>query len=345
MANADSIFTTYIRGYVDAIGSIRYAHLRRLQPAPYASLGFGGGGTAYVLWRLGLPDVRAWLAASLSDRTRAAYDIASVSPPRSSYLNGAGGLHWMRALVIEDERDRAVVGYLRCARQATLAELADGIAGHLTGARLLLARFDDPRLRRLASELAETLHRRVRARSRRPWLPRDGNQFAHGWTGVLHALLAWDRFERRDSPRWLVTAVHALAHRWRPDAVGSKSLAASWCNGAAGAALLWIEAYRALGDHKFVRAARLAARTALRADSEGSHLCCGLAGVACALLELEAIDPDRGWREQARTLGVQAIQRAAMGWPNGLYTGHPGLVCLARDLVAGQTSGFPAVYA
>ena len=72
-------------------------------------------------------------------------------------------------------------------------------------------------------------------------------------------------------------------------------------------------------------------------------LCCGLIGVAFALLALDRIDPRGGWRQEARAIAARVIAEPRFEAPNGLFHGHPGLVCLALDLVGDEVRGFPAV--
>src|SRR5690348_416668 len=91
-------FLAYVSRWSEAIARRDYDDLAELQAPPFASLGFGGGGTAYALARLGqVPRARAWLNASLDDRRRAAFATAHATPPRTSYLHGRGGLHWLCA--------------------------------------------------------------------------------------------------------------------------------------------------------------------------------------------------------------------------------------------------------
>jgi lantibiotic modifying enzyme len=338
----------YVQTYRDVIATVRYAELDELQPPPFASLGHGGAGTAYALWRLDeLARARRWLAASLGDRRRFAFDSEEDVMQRTSYLHGRGGLYWMRVLVAGPaQRGQAIAAYVRCAKAATAPiEFIDGLGGHLTATRLLLARFADPRLRKLAVMLAALLGDRLAARVREPWLPIDASGFAHYWPGALHALLAWMMSSGQPVPSWLTDAMRALLAVWTPDIARSPRLAASWCNGAAGTLLLWCKAYQAIGDPAFLHAARQAADRAMTAPYAGADLCCGLGGIAYALLELSQVDPAGGWREQAQAVALRAIEAPVMRWPNGLFRGHPGLVCLALDLLADQPVGFPAIEA
>jgi serine/threonine-protein kinase len=123
----------------------------------------------------------------------------------------------------------------------------------------------------------------------------------------------------------------------------------SWCNGAAGLVLLWARAYEHTPSPFYLDRARRAARTLLHHTSGVmGDLCCGLGGRAYALLAMDRIEPDHFWYERALEMGSRAVGASLerVGeWPNGLYKGFPGLVCLAADLscAARDRIGFPLV--
>ena len=345
-AVADVVFREYVDTYREAISGARYAELGDLQPAPFATLAHGGPGTAYALWRLGLTrTATAWITGALADRRRSSFHAENELDAGTSFVYGRPGIYWVQARLGGKSRARAIAGFMRAARACPPRELElmSGTAGLLAGARILLEDGDDARLRELAGSLADRLARRVRARAKQPWQPLDPVGFAHHWPGVLHALLAWLCFAGEEVPAWLAGALRDLLAVWTPEATRAPGLAASWCNGAAGAALLWVKAHEATGDAVYLEAARRAGEQAATAKPAGSDLCCGNGGVAFALLELERIDPRGTWHARARELAARAIDRPAMKWPNGLYRGHPGLVCLALDVLGDAPRGFPAV--
>jgi serine/threonine-protein kinase len=216
------------------------------------------------------------------------------------------------------------------------------MAGLLVGASLVLRRVEHAGVRRAAADLSASLVRRVQRKLRAG----DPSGLLHGWGGVLYALLAWSRVTGRDVPAVAVDALRAHVRAWRPAAI-APAMRASWCAGAAGAALLWSHAYERTGERAFLLAARRAARTAHAAlHPDRRHLCCGAGGVAYALLAVHRVDRDGGWRARAREAGALAVRSTTpLRRPNGLLWGHPGLVCLALDLVAGEAAGFPAIEA
>jgi hypothetical protein len=339
---------TYISTYRDAVDGLSYHTVPELQPPPFASLAFGGAGTAYVLLRLGASRRAArWLQASLADRRHDAFAIGDTVPATLSYLHGRGGLLWLYCMTAAaSRRPRSLTAYRHAVTRVEPIEFIEGTAGHLTGIRLLLRKREDTALRALGDTLAARLSRRVRARVRRPWQAIDAIGFAHFWPGVLHALLAWQAFCARPVPRWLDDAMRSLLAVWVPKITRTPELAASWCNGAAGTVLMWSKAFEVTGDLAYRTAAARAADQAARAShSITSDLCCGVGGVAYSFLELARVDPSGSWRERATELAARAIDAPAMRWPNGLFRGHPGLVCLALDLLADVPEGFPTIEA
>ena len=346
LRSAHATLRAYLATYRDAVTSFGYRAIAELQPAPFASVTYGGGGTAYALWRLGMArQAAAWLRGSLADRRRGAFALPTLAPRRDSYSHGRGGLLWLRNLIATTPAPRNISAYTRAVAHADKPEFMSGRAGHLTGIRLLLARRPHPRLHAIADELAASISNAVQRRAREPWHATDAIGFAHHWPGTIYALLAWQRSTGQPLPPWLRDAIHDLHRAWTPDTRRGPTLASSWCNGAAGTALLWVKAYDVIGDDRYRVAAVAAADQALLANDGGFSLCCGLTGIAFALLEVGRIDRSRDWRGLATQLAVQAIETAAPRWPNGLFQGHPGLVCLALDLMADTPAGFPTIEA
>jgi hypothetical protein len=327
-----------VSSYLEAIERIDYVELKTLQRRPHADLAHGAAGTAYALWRLGhTRRARTWLEAALRD-----HGATAIAPAtRASFLHGRAGLHWLRALVAPTERHLAVDAYARCARTATRSTFIEGAAGHLTGARILLAQFEDRRLRRLATSLAARLWERLERRARRAWRASDTRSFAHGWPGIVHAAVAWNRWSGEPISGQQIDVVRRFAAAWSPPPAGS--LRGAWCNGAAGAAVVFASAYAAVGDEALLRTAERAASVARSARWPDATLCCGLGGAAYAMLAIDRVAPDRGWRERADAMALRAMQPSAMPWPNGLYRGYPGLICLARDTIVETPLGIPAI--
>jgi hypothetical protein len=335
------ILRQYLKVYRDTMAAAN-PDLAGRQRAAYASLGEGAAGTAYALWRLGeRRAASAWVRAALGDRRRSAFATSLSESSRGiSMMFGRAGAQWVAALVDGGEH---VDAYARTVETGgPRVEFASGSAGHLLGVLILLRQRSSQRLDRAAEQLAQRLTRAVRRRARRAWDARDATGFAHGWPGVLYALLQWHGAESTTPPPHVLDALHLLSSMWSPHAIANPLLEASWCNGAAGATLLWAASYASTGEHRFLQVARRAARAALAARGKASTLCCGDVGVAYGLLAMARIDERNAWRERAHAVCVQAIRHAAMPRPFGLFQGHAGLACLAQDCL-GPTRGFPAV--
>jgi hypothetical protein len=334
------VLRPFVSRYLDAIEGVRYAHLDQLQRGPLAGIATGGAGTAFALLRAGRARrAISWADDALADRRRAAYrGDGDHVVDRNAYLMGRAGIHVVRALASRD-RDASIGAFVRSARGVGPIELHSGRAGHLIGTRVMLDRFDDARLRRLGASLAGELEAAARDRVRAPWQAIDATNLAHGWPGVLYALLRW-----AEPAPWLVDALVRLTHAWRPDTITGVDNRATWCAGAAGMVLLWSRAHAATREPIFVEAARTAANAALVYEPPRPHLCCGTGGVAYAMLALDRIDPRGGWRARAAEITVRAIRSPVRtAFPNGLLWGFPGLVCLALDVMADRPIGFPAI--
>jgi hypothetical protein len=343
----DRVFTSYLALYREAIDATTYAELDDLQPPPFANLAFGGAGTAYALLRLGdRPQALAWLDGAARDaRANAYFDrdrMRGDPPPSSSLMFGTLGVHWVRALV-EPGAASAFEHALADTRDAN-PEYASGAAGALTSCLLLGDEIGSTTSTAIADARAAALLDSLAVRRRASWHAVDATRFAHGWSGAIHALLAWHGRRGRAIPGALVDAARALLAAWDPGAALAP-LGSSWCNGAGGAALVWTKAFALTADPSFADAARRALRIALDGQILGNTLCCGRTGVAFAALHLDAVLPREGWREHARACAAAAIEQPEMEWPNGLFHGHPGLVCLAQDCLADVPRGFPAVEA
>lgn len=355
-----------------------YRELRRRQRAPWASIACGAAGVAAAFWlsargRHGAQNrtqARRWLvAASRGSRTRDALELpgsgeASVA---GSLYYGADGIQFLRLAVAhaaaagDNTRgafDRSLRSFVeRCrGRRSGPSELVHGVAGYLTALVLLYRATGDARILGVADELAHDLLERAGGGA--GWARSPHLGFAHGRAGISHALLGWSALPDRELPaaffRHLDRLARDLRQRGMAGALGSsdatgRALERSWCNGASGHVLHWARAYERTSDATYLREARAAARlVSTRTDATPGNLCCGLGGRAYALLAMDRIEPERGWLERAIAMGCLAASAMVDGsgpWPNGLYKGYPGLVCLEHELAADRADrvGFPLV--
>lgn len=176
---------------------------------------------------------------------------------------------------------------------------------------------------------------------------------AHGWAGFLYAQLRWAESSGTEVPP-IAARLDELARFGIPLARGlvwprevgppdDGSLAATWCNGAAGMVFLWTAAARAFRDDRYMSLAERAAWTAYEGHPAPGDLCCGLAGRAYALLNLYRARGDRLWLARARDLAGQAVTsvRENALRRDSLYKGDIGVATLIADLDRPDDAAMP----
>jgi serine/threonine-protein kinase len=181
---------------------------------------------------------------------------------------------------------------------------------------------------------------------------------AHGWAGVLYAILRWCDSTGSDPPPVVSDRLIQLAECAQPsgrgvswpwlDSAAEHPAGASmpgWCNGAAGFVHLWTAAHRLLGEERFARLAELAAWEAWEHPSRVRSLCCGLAGRAYSLLTLFRHTGEPVWLDRAWQLADRAARQTPRGgdaeFPDSLYKGEVGVAILAADLASPAEAFMP----
>lgn len=362
----------------------RMSHDRRLQVR--AAVYSGLAGTALALLRIAQRrNDPALLAAADSccahaewrTRSPGAYageGLGRTDPATSlAILHGAAGTALVRGALARARCDRPELA--RAARwflqasgvSSTLPELTLGRAGTLLGSALLAA----------VPELGPAERGRLHAlgRKTRRWLVAWGTKnggpanprglknlgFAHGWAGILFAMLRWCEIEAASPPAELVDWLDQLGRLgeplgnglrwpWRDTRAGHAALAGfmpGWCNGSAGMALLWCAAHRQLGRPEDLVRAERAAMDAWTNPAGGWELCCGLTGRAYAALALARSTGRPLWLERARRLADRAFQ--ARGSPGAagpaqrasLFRGEAGLLLLQAELEQPGQARYP----
>jgi serine/threonine-protein kinase len=341
--------------------------------APVASLTYGAAGIAYALYRIAMLRGNTQLIA-LADRWVHHAD-ALAGEPDAFYSDELGvehaiagdvsvfhtvlGLSFVRVLVSAaigdaDAMQRGVARLVDRSRlpcdnpdltvgQASpllaLAEIvealppADGV-----GRALALARGGE-----LARELADVLRRGSA-------LHHLG--VAHGDAGVAHALLRWSAATGTDPDPVVAECLdelleiaepHAGGLRWPVEpASGPAHYVDGWCNGAAGHAMVFGLAHERLGRNDYAEAALSAALSAAATETELGTLCCGLGGVAYALLCAHRISGDPCWRALAeRTARRAARCHGPTFHRDALYKGEVGVAVLLEDLRSAERPGMP----
>jgi len=351
--------------------------------APSASVNTGAAGLAYALLRIAqqledeglLAAADVWVSAAVRDLATAS-DTALYGPDleltpdvvgETSLYHAAPGVHAVAALVAQARADAgqrrlAVEAFVASARQPEpRLELAFGVSGTLLGCAILLDALrqappeEAAQLRALGNDLSARILSELDAR------PAIGEAaepsslgVAHGWGGILYALLGWARTTGGPPPdvaarlnqlaalatpcgRGLAWPLTFTGHR------GADGLRASWCNGAAGLVYLWTLAHDQLGDPAYAELANAAAWTAYEGPAAGGDLCCGLAGRAYALLHLHRRGGGDLWRERAHDLAARAAEdiRTQALRRDSLYKGEIGVALLAVDLDRPEEARMP----
>ncbi|MGH7714171.1 MAG: lanthionine synthetase LanC family protein, partial [Gemmatimonadaceae bacterium] len=117
------------------------------------------------------------------------------------------------------------------------------------------------------------------------------------------------------------------------------------CNGSAGLVFLWRLAHDVLRTGEFSDLAEAAAWNAWEepSDTSVSHLCCGSAGRAYAMLAMYRADGAPAWLARGRELYELAVEGLddSLGPRYSLYKGALGLAVLAHDLAQPELARMP----
>jgi serine/threonine-protein kinase len=182
---------------------------------------------------------------------------------------------------------------------------------------------------------------------------------AHGWSGILYALMRWAQAVQAPPAAGLAARLAELSACARPAEAGIRwpiRLAqtpgddrfqhmSGWCNGGAGHVDTWLLAHALFGDAAFldlaVRSAAQAFADSLRQSAPS--LCCGMAGVAFALLGLHRVTRDPLWLEYSHRLAETAVAEVgSLRLPQtSLFQGAAGLAILAACLSQPASAQMP----
>ena len=341
----------FIVAYLRQASRMSYPKLRQRQGAPTSNLYHGAAGLAYTFWRAGveleseayLEQASRWSRlASQHQHYRYAFrssrHLTRVGP--LSIFYGRAGLPYTEALLAHtrgQDTKEPIERFLALyrPRRLELAELMQGAAGYLCALSELFVRTKMPHLYELGVKLSRALTSDDPRFLHDPWVG-----FAHGQSGVWYSLIRWSKVSQQPLPQRVHDALSQLTAV--PLHTLPTKMPTSWCNGAAGLLLLWVEAYQQTHDLLFLQQAKTTGRFLLEHQNTNFDLCCGLGGAAYSLLLLEKLEPGVGWIEEASRLCVEAVQQGGGAWPNGLFRGYPGLVCLALDILKGEGT-FPLI--
>jgi eukaryotic-like serine/threonine-protein kinase len=339
---------------------------------PCATLADGAAGVAYFLLRharfgggeRSLEAARCWSERAVSARKRkgafASESEAFDSIPPTSVLYREPGVWWVRALVASAAGDAQVAEHAggRFAQAAVRAcgkpgDVGWGSAGLLLGCAQLVEAFPEASAvaavraagEQLALELA-TFTDREGARPGEAALGCLGA--AHGWAGVVQALLRWSVATAQPVAGEVPIMLERLMALRRPSGcwpitAGSREVWRGWCHGSAGWAMLWALAWQATGEKDFLTLAEVSARDATADADELAILCCGRAGQAFAALTLFRITREQHWLAAASRVATDAVRvAAAADVPvHSLFNGELGVALLVAELEDPERSAMP----
>lgn len=350
---------------------------------PTGSVNHGAAGIAYLFYRvaclqddthlLSIADVWAERAhrESVSDRAFASVEFSRTNdgPISISLYHSVSGVQCVRTLISHALGDNATTynalsAFVASSRHASAnIDATLGYGSILIGSALLYEALSDlmevvtnPLLD--AGNLAfETIEAQlatdtsIDACPAMPWLG-----IAHGWAGVLYAMLLWCQVTKRPPSQGISLCLQKLAGyaepvgsglRW-PQRSGTapqdRKTWTGWCHGTAGYVHLWTLAYAVYGDNTYLHLAEKAAwHTWITPSRKSGSVCCGYAGQAYALLNIFKHTEDMVWCERAKILSERAA--IAITSPvmrrNSLYNGDVGIALLAADITDPKMSCMP----
>jgi len=307
---------------------------------PTASLNFGSAGIAYALhqYAQATNDIRAlassdiWAACALRDMQKPSglqnkdWDIDPENVAPSSLFHGKLGVVAVQALVSHAFGDmvteqKAVQAFVHEAQRSnSKIDIVFGKAGVVLACiRLLRAGIYDDKViqcgQKTFSELQDHCEKSPPIGS--PLLGREYLGFAHGWVGVLYALLSWCSYRELEGPEVFLERIKHLITLSRNTSQGTSLPRIlingepkdysdrSWCNGSSGFLLLCVKAFQTFKDPSYVTLAREVASHVMTATDDYRSLCCGSAGRSLALLELARVIGDDYYHDAAvNALGI-----------------------------------------
>lgn len=345
------------------------SRLREEPPCkPVASVNFGAGGVAYTLYRvarnrssaelLSCADVWSERGLRLASRPDAFVDpdsdITLDDVGRGSLFHSVAGLWCVRALVSiamgdPDTTLGAMDEYVNFIDRAHRDhhDVALGRAGLLLGCSELLEALPNPWIidtnhilaagHRLADEVAIAL-----GPGEVPLSRGEPLGMAHGTGGLVFSLLRWalvtggpvDEAVVRHLEKVCAQAITGKRLiRWPIHAMGSsRHYMDGWCNGTAGHVMLLALADRVLNDDRYGTLALRAADGLRHLELPVGTMCCGLSGVAYALLAAARVSDDPTWIDAARQTAERASRdRSSWEFRESLYKGALGAVLAVED--------------
>ncbi len=281
-----------------------------------------------------------------------------------SLFHSPSGLHCVRALVSTAQGDvasanRAIQSFVAVSRgPCESPDLTVGKASLLMGCSELIEAtpskwlIDVEAVRTRGEEIAGELMTLLKAGSIATSTRVTALGIAHGWGGILFALLRWKRATGQETHPLVITMLEELATLAEPDGGGvrwpvhNSTTAASfmegWCNGTAGHSMLFALAHRVLDVAPFGELAERAATSAWASEMQHGSLCCGMGGVGYALIAVHRLTGSEVWLGRARAAARRAATDSSKYFlRDALYKGAVGVALLTEHLKDPETAAMP----
>jgi len=342
---------------------------------PFASINYGAAGVAYAIYRIAcargdrqlLALANAWVqkAFALSSHAKAYYDTGLGITPETvgevSLFYSVCGLHCVDALVRValgdmDGAARAVEAFVARSRgPCENPDLTTGTASLLLGCAELIesvgasSLLDLTLVRERGDEIAGALSHILDAERIATSTRVRFYGIAHGWAGLVFALLRWTRALQRSAQPLLQAKSDELAGLAIPYDGGlcwkmqnnSASFMPGWCHGTAGYTMLFALAHEVTGVTTYADLVEGAAATAWNIEASHASLCCGDGGNGYAFLAAYRVTGARVWLERARAAARRALSDKSRLFRDALYKGELGVVVLASELDRPAVAAMP----
>jgi lantibiotic modifying enzyme len=310
--------------------------------APVASVNFGAAGIAYCLYRiaqrrddgrlLAAADVWSGEAVALSTRDDAFCDpdsdITLDVVGEISLFHSMSGLPCVQALtsIARGDADRAVRSIEDFVSASRLpwenSDVTLGTAGLLLGCAELVEAVaapwvvDTASVRKRGDEIADDILRVIEADDLEKSTDIPSLGIAHGWGGLLFALLRWAKATGRQPPSRVGEILEQLSSFAEPHVGGVRwpvhnptrpsLFMEGWCNGTAGHVMLFALGHQVLKRDDLRSFAERGAISAWATNMELGTLCCGLAGTGYAMLAAHRCTQAEIWLERAHAVARRA---------------------------------------
>lgn len=361
-----------LKNVIERIGKVESINRTTVANAPFASTSCGAAGIALSLYQIAcgrndqelLAAADIWATRARGDTRELAFFNPKLKLTREtigdqSLFHSVAGIYFTQVLIAIARGDTHALEtsstqFIDSCRGAYKnSDITLGRAGILLGCAILceqmklagiepgkeLGHFADTHFKVLISEL-ET-HPRIGEKGSLNYLG-----IAHGWAGILYALLKWCRAITTNPPDSIKERCLQLTQLARKQSVGlawvrmfgtdnntGSEYWSGWCNGSAGFVFLWSLAHEMFRDESFLVMAKGAAEHSYNELMETGDLCCGAGGQAYSMLNLYRKTLEPIWLHRAEELTERAcLLMVEENNRDSLYKGEVGLAALVQDL-------------